>query len=78
MLADLCLVSRLAPRINPPALCVLLSSMFSFVRFPPSGHGLPACGEVKLNRGWTYLNCNCNSKEYEAELVDWKGALAGG
>jgi hypothetical protein len=26
MMADLCLVSRLAPRINPPALCVLLSS----------------------------------------------------
>ncbi|KAF2820049.1 hypothetical protein CC86DRAFT_374754 [Ophiobolus disseminans] len=55
MMTDPCLVPRLSPRNNhsplPSRVSGLLSNMFSFVRFPPSGHGLPACGEVKLIRG---------------------------
>jgi hypothetical protein len=55
MMTDPCLVPRLPSRNNHPLpLCVLWFPLplFSFVRFPPSGHGLPACGEVKLIRGW--------------------------
>jgi hypothetical protein len=64
--------------IPPAPVCFTLHFHLFLRAFLPFRTCLPACGEVKLIRGWTYLNCNCNSKEYEAELVDWKGALAGG
>jgi hypothetical protein len=49
MMADSCLVPRLPLRVNHPLpLCISWFPIPRFLSrvFPPSGHGLPACGEV--------------------------------